>query len=162
LTGKDTPNTETGTTYREQFEREHGRQPSVAGRVTFAGAVREDELYQHYADADIVCMPSRYESFGLVLVEGMMFGKPVVGCAVGGMVEIVEEGGNGLMAKPGDADSLAECLARLIGDAELRRRYGARSRRLFEERFALPLVVENTARFYAAVAAEHRQQKAVA
>ncbi len=159
LAGKDTPNTETGTTYRAQFEKEHGGGPAVADRVTFAGAVTEERLYQLYADADVVCMPSRYESFGLVLVEGMMFGKPVVGCAVGGMVEIVEVGGNGLLATPGDADSLTDCLGKLLADADLRRRYGERSRRLFEEKFALPIVIENTARFYGDVAADHARDR---
>jgi glycosyltransferase involved in cell wall biosynthesis/GT2 family glycosyltransferase len=159
LAGKDTPNTESGTTYRAQFRERYGQDAAVSGRVAFAGAVSEDELYQHYADADVVCMPSRYESFGLVLVEGMAFGKPVVGCAVGGMCEIVEAGGNGLLARPGDAASLEECLARLLADADLRRAYGRRSRELYEQRFALPLVVERTARFYRAIAARHAQPR---
>jgi glycosyltransferase involved in cell wall biosynthesis/GT2 family glycosyltransferase len=155
LAGKDTPNTETGTIYRAQFQERYGNDPAVAGRVTFTGAVSEDELYQHYADADVVCMPSRYESFGLVLVEGMVFGLPVIGCAVGGMCEIVEPDGNGLLARPGEVDSLEECLARLLGDEDLRCTFGARSRELYEERFALPLVVERTAQFYRAIAARH-------
>jgi glycosyltransferase involved in cell wall biosynthesis/GT2 family glycosyltransferase len=162
LAGKDTPNTETGSTYRAQFQEKYGQDPRIASRVTFAGAVSEDQLYQHYADADIVCMPSRYESFGLVLVEGMVFGKPVVGCAVGGMCEIVETEGNGLLAQPGSAASLEECLARLLGNADLRRRFGQRSRALYEEKFALPLVVENTARFYAGIAARHVTERAAA
>jgi glycosyltransferase involved in cell wall biosynthesis/GT2 family glycosyltransferase len=159
LAGKDTPNTETGTTYRAEFLEKYGQDPAVAGRVTFAGAVSEDQLYQLYADADVVCMPSRYESFGLVLVEAMVFGRPVVGCAAGGMGEIVEPEGNGLLAQPGDAGSLEECLARLLADADLRIRFGQRSRELYEQRFALPLVVEKTAEFYAALAARHAQER---
>jgi hypothetical protein len=85
----------------------------------------------------------------------MVFGKPVVGCAIGGMCEIVEAGGNGLLARPGDAASLEECLARLLADAKLRRAYGSRSRELYEQRFALPLVVERTARFYHEIATRH-------
>ncbi len=158
LAGKDTPNTETGATYRAQFDRTHGADPAVAGRVTFTGPVSEDELYRHYADADIVCLPSRYESFGLVLVEGMAFGKPVVGCAVGGMCAIVEEGGNGLLAKPDDVDALADCLGRLIADAGLRRRFGERSRARFEEAFALPVVVANTVRYYRQVSQWHAER----
>ncbi|MCI0460222.1 MAG: glycosyltransferase, partial [Gemmataceae bacterium] len=156
LAGKDTPNTETGETYRATFERRFGHDPAVSGRVHFTGAVSEDELYRHYADADIVVLPSRYESFGLVLVEGMMFGKPVVGCSAGGMTEIVEEGGNGFLAQPGDAGSLADCLAKLLGDAELRSSFGERSRALYEEKFALPVVVANTVSYYRRVAAWHR------
>src|SRR5262249_56588207 len=124
--GKETTNTEIGTTYREAFAARHGDNPALAGRVTFAGLVSEERLYRLYATADVVCLPSRYESFGLVLVEGMMFGKPVVGCAVGGMCEIVEPGDNGLLAVPGDAASLAECLERLIESEALRREFGRR------------------------------------
>jgi glycosyltransferase involved in cell wall biosynthesis len=156
LAGKETTITETGTTYRAAFTERHAADPSLLGRVTFAGAVSEERLYELYAGADIVCMPSRYESFGLVLVEGMMFGKPVVGCAVGGMVEIVEPGGNGLLAVPGDAASLADCLGRLVESAELRRAFGRRSRELYERKYALPAVVENTLRYYREVAERHR------
>jgi hypothetical protein len=124
--------------------------------VTFAGAVTEERLYELYADADVVSMPSRYESFGLVLVEGMMFGKPVVGCAVGGMCEIVEPGANGYLAVPGDAASLADCLERLIESEELRAAFGQRSRVLYEQKYALPIVVENTLRYYREVSERHK------
>ncbi len=159
LVGKDTPNTETGETYRAAFERRFGQDPSVVARVRFTGAVSEDELYHHYADADIVVLPSRYESFGLVLVEGMMFGKPVVGCATGGMSEVVEEGGNGFLAQPADAAALADCLGKLLSDVELRRRFGERSRALYEQKFTLPVVCANTARYYRKVARWHARDE---
>jgi glycogen synthase len=156
LAGKETTNTEIGTTYPAAFAARHGANPALAGRVTFAGLVSDEQLYRLYAAADVVCLPSRYESFGLVLVEGMMFGKPVVGCAVGGMCEIVEPGDNGFLAVPGDAASLAECLGRLIESEALRREFGRRSRARYEQRYALPRVVEGTLRYYGEVAARHR------
>jgi glycosyltransferase involved in cell wall biosynthesis len=54
--------------------------------------------------------PSRYESFGLVFLEARMFGKPVIGCRAGGMIEVIEEGVTGLLAEPGDAASLEASL----------------------------------------------------
>jgi len=113
-------------------------------------------LYQCYADADIVCMPSRYESFGLVLVEGMVFGKPVVGCAVGGMCELVEPGANGFLAVPGDVLSLVDCLERLIESESLRRACGRHSRELYEQKYAMLIVVENTLRYYREVSVRHK------
>jgi glycosyltransferase involved in cell wall biosynthesis/GT2 family glycosyltransferase len=153
LAGKDTENTETGQTYREWFAQKYGGEPALAGRVRFAGAVSEGELYQLYRECDVFCLPSRYESFGLVLLEAMMFGKPVVGVQVGGMGEIVEDGGNGYLAEPESAASLEECLRRLTGDAELRERFGRRSREIYEAKFSAPIMVANTLAYYADVAA---------
>jgi glycosyltransferase involved in cell wall biosynthesis len=162
LAGKDTPNTETGTTYREAFTRAHARESEILRRVRFTGAVTEAELYQLYADADVFCLPSRYESFGLVLLEAMMFGKPVVACAAGGMNEIVEVGGNGLLAEPGDAASLERCLRQVIEDDALRHRFGRRSRALFVERYSSDRMVENALHYYGAVAASRRTGAATA
>ena len=89
--------------------------------VLFLGWVDDRRLWELYAGADIVCVPSHYESFGLVLTEAMMFGKPIVASAVGGMPGVVEEGGNALLVPPGDRDRLAACLHQLIGNPSLRR-----------------------------------------
>ena len=155
LAGKDTPNTETGKTYREAFVQEHAGEPDLLGRVRFTGAVSEAELYQLYADCDVFCLPSRYESFGLVLLEAMMFGKPVIGCAIGGMQEIVEVGANGYLAEANDAGSLETCLRRLIENDVERRRLGERSRTLFVEKFSSDIMCESALTFYRAVAAAH-------
>jgi len=153
LAGKDTPNTETGKTYREAFIQEYAGESEILRRVQFAGAVTETELYQHYADADIFCLPSRYESFGLVLLEAMMFGKPVIGCAIGGMQEIVEVGSTGYLAEPDDVASLEKCIRRLIEQDAERQQFGERSRALFVDKFSSDIMVENALEFYRAVAA---------
>ncbi len=155
LAGKDTPNTETGKTYREAFVQEHAHESDLLQRVRFTGAVSEAELYQLYADCDVFCLPSRYESFGLVLLEAMMFGKPVIGCAIGGMQEIVEVGGNGYLAEVDDAGSLEMCLRRLIENDGERRRLGERSRALFVEKFSSDIMCDNALTFYRAVATAH-------
>lgn len=135
LAGADSHDTQSGKPYRTAFENGAGR-GAVDGRVRFAGAVDDAELLSLYRRADVVCVPSRYESHGVVLVEAMMFGKPIVSCATGGIPEVVEPDGNALLAPPGDARALADCLSRVAGDANLRARYGARSRAIYEERFA--------------------------
>jgi glycogen(starch) synthase len=156
LAGKDTPNTEIDGTYREAFQKKHGQDPTVAANIRFLGAVSEERLHQLYADVDIFCLPSRYESFGLVLVEAMVFGVPVIACAAGGQKELVEVDGNGLLAQPEDVPSLTECLRRLIKDPELRERMGKRSRQLFEEKYALDVVVRQTREQYVRIADSHR------
>jgi glycogen synthase len=154
VVGQDTPNTEMGMGYREAFERRYTGS-EIGKRVIFSGQVTEEELYKAYAECDIFCAPSRFESLGLVLLEAMMMGKPVVATAVGGMTEVVD--GNGLLALPEDAGSLRTCLSRLIGDAGLREEMGKRSRELFESLWSLPLAVERTLEAYREAAARWTQ-----
>ncbi|NLF24848.1 MAG: glycosyltransferase [Deltaproteobacteria bacterium] len=119
-----------GLTYREDFLKRHTNAPWLE-RVVFAGHVDDQSLYQHYADCDIFVAPSRFESFGIILIEAMMFAKPVVACRSGGMQEIVRVGQTGLLAEPGDASSLEAALDQLICDEPKRRRFGSAGRELF-------------------------------
>jgi glycosyltransferase involved in cell wall biosynthesis len=116
------------------------REPRPAAgdsRIRFLGPVSEARLSELYAAADVVCQPARYESQGIVLVEAMMFGKPIVTTSAGGIPAVVEDGGNALLAEPGDAASLARSLRSVVESAPLRRRMAARSRELFLERFEI-------------------------
>jgi glycosyltransferase involved in cell wall biosynthesis/GT2 family glycosyltransferase len=155
LAGKEV-STDDGDTYRQRFETAFAHDADMRSRVIFTGMVSEDELYQHYADADVVCLPSRYESFGLVLVEAMFFGKPVIGARAGGMVEVVADGEQGYLIPPGDADSLTDSLRQLIADVGLRERFGRRSRELYEQRFSVPVMVAQCERHFRAVIGRHR------
>lgn len=147
LVGDDTIPNERGRTYREEFLERHAGRDFLA-RVRFAGKVPEASLYDHYRDCDIFTSPSHYESFGLIFVEAMMFAKPVVGCDAGGMPEVIEEGRCGLLARPGDAQSLFDCLDRLAGDAALRGRFGERARACYEERFTAARMGRLAEEFY--------------
>lgn len=148
--GNDAIPSEEGPTYRAAFQKRYAADPAAA-QVVFKGQVAEDELYQLYADCDIFCLPARYESFGLVLVEAMMFSKPVVGMSAGGMKEIVDHGVNGFLADPEDRDSLLDSLARLIDSEALRQEFGRQSRRRYESLFSLERMIENTQRAYEAI-----------
>ena len=103
----------------------------LAGRVRFLGRVGDERLRALYAGADLFVAPSRYESFGLVLLEAMMFGVPVVASAVGGMVDVVEDGSSGLLVPPGDVEALRCALERALLDQPLRHRLGAAARARF-------------------------------
>lgn len=155
VVGKDTPNTEMSETYREAFRRTHGG-TAIAERVRFVGEASEAELHQHYADCDVFCVPSRYESFGLVYLEAMVFGAPVVATNVGGIPEVVEHERNGLLVEPEDPEALAVALRRLLTDAELRARMGRASRAIYEERFTIPAMARGIAFELLRVVHEHR------
>lgn len=123
-----------------------------AGRVRFLGIVGDEELERLYATCELFVAPSRFESFGLILVEAMMWGKPVIGSRVGGMEEIVEEGRNGYLVPPGDVDALREAIAELLRSPELRERFGRRSREVYLERFSAARMVRDVNRQYDRVA----------
>jgi glycogen(starch) synthase len=112
-----------------------GAEMDADERIQVEGPVSESRLHELFSTADIVCQPARYESHGIVLVEAMMYGRPLVTTGAGGIPEVVEAGGNALLAEPGDAASLAAALRTLAASAELRARMGARSRALYRERF---------------------------
>lgn len=100
-------------------------------RVTFHGWVPRDALWDHFARADLFVLPSLWEGYGVVLLEAMSFGLPVVTTRVGGISEVVEEGRNALLAPARDVAALAELIARVCRDHELRAALaeGSRSRR---------------------------------
>ena len=135
----------TGSTYREEFERHH---PELSGRVQFLGSVDDDQLRDEYATCDIFVAPSRFESFGLILLEAMMFGKPVVAGDIGGMREIVEDGLTGYLVSPEDDDALAEVLLQLIRSPRLRADVGAAGRLKFTQRFTVARMAEGAEAFY--------------
>ena len=131
--GRDTSATGFDGTYRERWMRRLRMLPGPAARIRFTGHVDEAALQQGYADADIFCAPSRFESFGLVLLEAMQYGIPVVSTHVGGIPEVV--GDAGLLVPPDDVDALRRRAARVdrrCGAASPVRRSCARdgSRRL--------------------------------
>jgi len=135
VVGNDAIPTPDGSTYRREFERKAAGTYD-ASRIAFHGEVPEDALRGFYAAADVVVAPSRFESFGLVHLEAMMFGKPIVGCAIGGMAEIIQDGATGVLVAPGDSSSLRTALDALIADSELRQRLGRAGRESYERRFS--------------------------
>lgn len=155
LAGDNSIPSNDGPPYQTLFEQRHGRDPA-SQRVHFLGKISETDLYQEYADCDIFCLPARYESFGLVFLEAMQFGKPVIGTAIGGMTEIIEHGVNGFLAPPDDLAALIDHLRQLIASESLREELGRQSRRRFEERFSVHSMVDNTLRHYARIVESRR------
>lgn len=99
----------------------------MKGRVIFTGMRRD--IARMYAAMDIFVLPSTCEeAFGMVLIEAMSMGKPVIGTAVGGIPDIIRNNVNGTLIPPGDAGAIAEAIARYLDDEELCKRIASEGR----------------------------------
>lgn len=125
--------------------------------TTFKGKVNRITLEKAYKNCDIFVAPSRYESFGLIFIEAMSFGKPVIGCDVGGVSQIIKDGKNGLFAETGNAVSLANKIGQLIKDPELRRELGSNARETVEFHFTGKQLAVNSLAYYRKIIAEYKQ-----
>jgi glycosyltransferase involved in cell wall biosynthesis len=103
--------------------------------------------------ADVVVSVPWYEPFGIVPVEAMACGRPVVGSAVGGLLDTVVPGVTGELVPPRDPAALAQALRRLLDDPERRRRYGEAGRRRAVEHYDWSAVVAETESVYRSVCA---------
>ncbi len=107
----------------------------VARHVHFISGLSRDELTAWYSACEVFALPSKGEGFGLVYLEAMAYGKPVVAGAHGGAPEIVEDGVTGYVVPHGDLPQLATALAALLSDEELRRKMGARGQARVQREF---------------------------
>jgi len=109
----------------------------------------KDEVVSWIDGSDLVVVPSRHpEGFGIVILEAFARGKPVVGCNVGGIPEIIRDGENGLLVPPGDADALTDAIARLYRAPDLRLRLARAGRSTLEERFSAHGTVDMLDKIY--------------
>src|SRR5206468_12053710 len=114
----------------------------VAQQVMFRGKVAPHELQASYARAAVCVLPSVLdtrgdtEGLGVVLLEAMNHGTPVIASRVGGIPDIVEDGVSGLLVPPGDADALATAVRRVRAGPSLARRFGDAGRRRRREPFS--------------------------
>ena len=108
-----------------------------------------NDVWSIWDTCDLAVVPSTEpESFGLVAIEAMAAGKPVVAAAHGGLLDIVVDGETGILVPPNDAVSLADAIEKLAGDSELRRRYGDAGRKRQAELFSLDHQITETIRCY--------------
>jgi glycosyltransferase involved in cell wall biosynthesis len=134
------------------------RQAAAAGlaeRVHFHGRCSRDEVVRFLHEATILVAPSvptrdgRREGIPVVLMEALGSGVPAVASDLSGIPELVRDGQSGLLARPGDAASLADAIARLARDPELRARLGAEGRRIVLEEFDERKTAEELCRLFA-------------
>ncbi|RMH36373.1 MAG: glycosyltransferase family 1 protein [Gammaproteobacteria bacterium] len=115
--------------YRDYLERQVNRL-GLSDKVVFTG--RMETMNVFYSACDVICIPSKSESFGRTAIEAMAMGIPVIGSRVGGLKEIIDDGKNGLLVNYGDVASLASAMDRLLKDTSLRRSLGIEGQRKVE------------------------------
>ncbi len=111
------------------------RSMGLADRVRFAGWTDRDALPEVLRRSDIYVFPSIQEGMPNTVLEAMACGLPVVACRIEGCEELVRHGETGLLIPPDDAPALTDAVARLLDDAELRRRMGREGRRVVEREY---------------------------
>ena len=106
-----------------------GLSAAEVGRLHLLGAISEPEKHDLLAAADVVAMPSRTDSFGIVFLEAWLHRKPVVGSTAWGMSDLIADGGDGCLVPFGDVPTLAGALANLLARPELCAAMGERGER---------------------------------
>lgn len=127
------------------------RDAGVADRVRFAGAVPSEKVPALLRSADVVVCPADYEPFGIVPLEAMACGVPVVASAVGGQLDTVADPGTGRLVPPRDPEALARAVAGLLADPAARAACGAAGRRRVLSRYGWGQVAAATEAAYCEV-----------
>lgn len=128
--------------YRAYIERHHMRDIEIVGRVT------DDELPRYHRSANVLCSPAiDGESFGIVLLEAMAAGIPIVASNIEGYSQVLTDGQEGILVPPRNAESLADALCRVLQDRELARTMGAAGLETAQQ-YSWPRVAEQVIDLY--------------
>lgn len=109
----------------------HMEQAGVLGlgtSIALLGSLPDDQVKREYAHADVFCLPSTQEGFGIVFLEAMAAGLPIVSTTAAAIPEVVRHGATGILVPPRDPQSLAGALLLLLTDHDRRQRYAAHAR----------------------------------
>ncbi len=128
--------------------------------VTFLGAQDQDSLPDYYAAAQAVIMPSHYESFGMVALEAMACGTPVIASEVGGLAYLVRDGETGFHVPDSDPQQLADRICEIITDPLLRHELGEQAARHAQE-YCWPIIADKILGVYEAVMDRRRAEPLV-
>jgi glycosyltransferase involved in cell wall biosynthesis len=115
-------------------------------RISFTG--HRDDIAAITAALDVSVLPSHREAQGLVIIEAMAAGRPVVASAVGGIPEMIQDGVTGLLVPPGDPAALARAIVRVLQDAKLAERLGRAGQALVRGRFDVGEMLDRVATLY--------------
>ncbi|MEH1016779.1 glycosyltransferase family 4 protein, partial [Micromonospora sp. CPCC 206060] len=135
--------------YRPELEAEIHRF-GVGDMITMPGFLGGGDLPALMAASDCFAVPSIYEPFGMVALEGAAAGAPLAVAATGGLAEIVQSGVNGMTFTPNDPQALAHAVHTLLSDTERTRALARRARRMVTEQYGWTQIAQQTATTYAA------------
>jgi glycosyltransferase involved in cell wall biosynthesis len=92
---------------------------------------------------DIFLLPSLWEGFGIVLIEALAAGKPIVATNTSSIPEIVEDGRNGILVPPENSEAISDALTRLISEPELKTKFGKEGQKIVQEKFTTERMINN-------------------
>ncbi len=148
-----------GTRLRKRYEK-WVRKHHLEGDVIFVGYVSEEDKPRYFKTADVYCSPATgRESQGIVLLEAMAVGRPVVASNIEGFAGVVTHGVDGLLVPPCNAEELAKALISLLGDEALRQRMGSEGR-LKAMEYDWGRVAQRILDYYNKVLGEYRGDRA--
>lgn len=121
---------------------------SIEDSVTWLPILQEDDIPRYYGTANVFVLPSRYELFGIVMLEAMACGVPVVATKFGGPPEVITDGENGRLVDPTDIKSFATAIADLIRHPEQRKRMGKAARKTIENSYSWEMLAKRHQQLY--------------
>jgi glycosyltransferase involved in cell wall biosynthesis len=126
-----------GNGNKKDYYRQVAAESGLEKSVNFTENINDDELVKYYNRCDIFVLPSknRGEAFGLVLLEAMSCGKPIIASDLPGVRSVFENGRQGLLAKPGDDQDLAQKLEIIFSDKKKAEEMGLQGKKLVEEKY---------------------------
>lgn len=133
---------------KEEYQSE-AKSLGIGENTIFAGYIPFNRLPEYYSSANIVVLPSLLsESFGIVLIEAMACGRPVIASNLPGLRSVVTDEMEGLLVPPGDSDALAEKIRFLLDNPQKQRELGIRGRAKVESKYAWPQIIPRLIRMY--------------
>jgi len=130
------------------------RRKGLTDRVRMAGELSDDRLAAALRSGHVLAVPSRYEGFGIVYLEGMSFGLPAIASRAGGATETVTHGENGVLVDPDDPAAVAGAITRFAADRDRLASMGIAARRRYERQPGWPAVTARVRSFLAEIAEE--------
>lgn len=127
------------------------------GRVMFAGYIPDANLAAYYRNARVFALPSRYEPFGMTVLEAMACGTPVVATRHGGLRHVLTHRRDGVLVDPSDVTELSSAILEVLNDRPFAERLGKAGRRLVEERFSWQSIASQTLSFYEKYTPDRRE-----
>ena len=132
--------------------------------ILFKGRISDDELNLSYFKADLFILPSNeikgivMEGLGVVLLEAMASGTPVIGSNTGGIPDIIEDGVNGLLVTPGDPQALADAIIRILENPDLADRFRKAGLETVRERFSWDVITDQFVEVYQEILKESHHE----
>jgi len=137
-----------GDGWSKGYLEELARSSGFREYIKFLGFIPDSELAKLMASADVLVIPSIYEPFGIVALEGMAAGVPVVATNVGGLAEIIEHDRTGVLVYPGNPESIAWGVNRVLSDRKYSNWLVQNARRKVQEAYSWDAIAERTLRIY--------------